>query len=182
LKLPGLPGPIKDQYKVHLKPFFSYLEGNGAYKVPRNMQQMMDGEIERIYDQCINFLKENVSYCFQSRQPNPMNWALGTWSIKTQCLTILKKGIEADKAKVAEATNWNCMRRPNTQPDRQMATNHMYRYRQHQHLERLIRNNQQQETTQDDEENFCNAFQNAELSEATHARDEEIHQQVDAEL
>jgi hypothetical protein len=33
-------------------------------------------------------------------------------------------------------------------------------------VERLIRNNQQQETAQNDEDNFGNAFQNVELSEA----------------
>jgi hypothetical protein len=73
LKLLGVPGPIKDQYMVHWKLIFSYLEGNGVYKVPRNTQQMMDKEIEGIYDQCSNFLKENVSYCFQSQQSNPTN-------------------------------------------------------------------------------------------------------------
>jgi hypothetical protein len=49
-------------------------------------------------------------------------------------------------------------------------------------VERLIRNNQQQEATQDDEDAFGNEFQNAELSEAAHARDEEFFQEVDAKL
>jgi hypothetical protein len=200
LKLPGLPGPIKDQYKLHWKPIFSYLEGNGAYEVPRNTQQMTDGEIERIYDQCINFLKENVSYCFQSRRANPTNWALGTWSIKTRRSSILKNGTEEDKAKVVDATNRNRARGPNTRPGRQNATNPLYRYRQRSRVERLIRNNQQQETKEDDEDAFGNrnnqqqetkeddedvfgnVFHNAELSEAARARLEEIRQEVDAEL
>jgi hypothetical protein len=144
LTLPGLPSPsLKNKYEVQWKPIFSYLEENGAYEVPRNTQQMTDGEIERIYDQCVNFLKDNVSYCFQSRRLTPTNWGLGTWSLKTRRSTILKKGTEADKAKVALTTNRNRARRPSTRPGRQMATNPLYRYKQHQPVDRLIRNNYQ---------------------------------------
>jgi hypothetical protein len=65
LTLPGLPSPsLKNKYKVQWKPILSYLEENGAYEVLRNTQQMTDGEIERIYNQCVNFLKDSVSYCF----------------------------------------------------------------------------------------------------------------------
>jgi hypothetical protein len=191
LALPGLPSPsLKNKYKVQWKPIFSYLEENGAYKVPRNTQQMMDGEIERIYDQCVNFLKDNVSYCFQSRRSAPTNWGLGTWSLKTWRSTILKKGTEADKAKVALATNRNRARRPSTQPGRQMAMNPLYRYRQRQRVDRLIGNNNQpqqennlQETAQQDEgDAFGNAFENVELSDAARARGQEIEQEVNAEL
>ncbi len=116
------------------------------------------------------------------------NWCLGTWSLKTRRSTILKKGTEADKAKVALATNRNRARRPSTRPGRQMATNPLYRYRQRQRVERLIRNNNlqqennRQERTQDDDDAFGNAFQNVELSEAARARDQEIEQEVNAEL
>jgi hypothetical protein len=49
LKLPaGLPSPsLKNKYKVHWKPIFSYLEENGAYEMPRNMQQMTDKVIKK---------------------------------------------------------------------------------------------------------------------------------------
>lgn len=149
---------------------------------------MTDADINRIYEQCINFLKENVSYCFQSRRANPTNWVLGTWSMKTRRSTILKKGTEADKAKVATATNRNRARRPNTRPGRQMATNPMYPYRQRQRVERLIQNTPQQETkTQDDEDEvednpFLDAFQGVELSAAARAREQEIRESIDAEL
>ena len=139
------------------------------------MQQMTDADINQIYKQCINFLKEKVSYCFQSRQANLTNWVLGTWSMKTQCLTTLKKGTEVDEAKVATATNQNQARRPNTQLGRQMAMNPMQHYRQQQYVERLVLNTQQQETkTQDDEHedlanDFCTAFQDVELSVVSHA-------------
>jgi hypothetical protein len=57
LTLPGPPSPsLKNKYEVQWKPIFSYLEESGAYEVPRNTIQMMDGEIKRIYDQCVNFL------------------------------------------------------------------------------------------------------------------------------
>ena len=190
LTLPGLPSPsLKNKYKMQWKPIFSYLEENGAYEVPRNTQQMTDGEIERIYDQCVNFLKDNVSYCFQSRRSAPTNWGLGTWSLKTRRSTILKKGTEADKAKVALATNRNRARRPSTRPGRQMATNPLYRYRQRQRVDRLIRNNNQpqqennlQETAQDDGDAFGNAFENVELSDAARARGQEIEQEVNAKF
>jgi hypothetical protein len=180
---------LKIKYKVQLKPIFSYLEENGAYEVPRNTQQMTDREIKRIYNQCVNFLKDNVSYCFQSRRSAPTNWGLGTWSLKTRRSTILKKGTEADKAKVALATNRNRARRPSTRPGRQMATNPLYRYRQRQRVDRLIRNNHQpqqennlQETAQDDGDAFGNAFENVELSDAACAPGQEIEQEVNAEL
>jgi hypothetical protein len=73
--------------------------------------------------------------------------------LKTPHSTILKKGTEADKAKVAVATNWNLAIRPNIQPGRQMATKLLYLYIQHQHADKLIRNNLQQENNA-----FGNAF------------------------
>jgi hypothetical protein len=149
-----------------------------------------DGEIKSIYDQCLNFLKDNVSYCFQSQQSTPTNWGLGTWSLKTWPSTVLKRGTEADKAKGGLATNRNRARRPRTRPGRQMATNPLYRYRQRQRVDRLIRNNNQpqqennlQETAQqDDGDAFGNAFENVELSDAARARGREIEQEVKAEL
>jgi hypothetical protein len=70
-----------------------------------------------------------------------------------------------------------------------MATNPMYRYRQRQRVERLIRNTPQQETkTQDDEDEvednpFHDAFQGVELSSAAaRAREQEIREIIDAEL
>jgi hypothetical protein len=190
LTLPGLPSPsLKNKYKVQWKPIFSYLEEDGAYEVPRSTQQMADGEIKRIYGQCMTFLKDNVSYCFQSRRSAPTYWGFGTWWLKTRRSTILKKGTEVDKAKVALATNRNRARRPSTRLGRQMATNPLYRYRQRQRVDRLIRNNDQplqennlQETAQDDGDAFGNAFENVALSEAAHARGQEIEQEVNAEL
>ena len=72
-----------------------------------------------------------------------------------------------------------------------MAMNPLYRYRQRQRVDRLIRNNNpqqqentnlQQESTQDDGDAFGNAFENIELSEAARARGQEIEQEVNAEL
>jgi hypothetical protein len=70
-----------------------------------------------------------------------------------------------------------------------MATNPLYRYRQRQRVDRLIRNNHQpqqennlQETAQDDGDAFGNAFENVELSEAARAPGQEIEQEVNAEL
>jgi hypothetical protein len=69
-----------------------------------------------------------------------------------------------------------------------MATNPLYRYRQRQRVERLIRNNNlqqennRQERTQDDDDAFGNAFQNVELSEAARARGQEIEQEVNADI
>jgi hypothetical protein len=161
---------------------------------------MTDADINQIYEQCIDFLKENVSYCFQSRRANPTNWVLGTWSMKTRRSTILKKGTEADKSKVATATNRNRARRPNTRPGRQMATNPLYRYRQRQRVDRLIRNTpqqtqddedeepQQETKTQDDEDEeevdlFRDAFHHgAELSAAARAREQQAREEIDAEL
>jgi hypothetical protein len=155
----GLPtGPLKNQFKVNWKPIFSYLEENEAYELSRNTHLMTDVAIERIYDQCVDFLKENVSYCFASLRTNPTKWGLGTWSLKTRRSTILKKGTVADKAKVAAATNRNRARVPGTRPGRQVATNPHYRYRQRQRVERLLRNNipagdnQQQEAAENDGE------------------------------
>jgi hypothetical protein len=193
LTLPGLPGPsLKNKYKVQWKPIFSYMEENGAYKVSRSTQQMTDGEIERIYDQCVNFLKDDVSYCFQSRQLTPTNWGLETWSLKTRRSTILKKGTEADKAKVVLATNQNQARRPSTRPGRQMATNPLYRYGTDSvsvwtgssgtTIHPNKKTNNLQERAQDDGDAFGNAFENVELSEAAHARGQEIEQEVNAEL
>ena len=160
-----------------------------------------DVAIERIYDQCVNFLKENVAYCFASLRANPTKWGLGTWSLKTRHSTILKKGTEADKAKVAVATNRNRARRQNTRPGRQVATNPLYGYRQRQRVQRLIRNNipaennlqqetaqndgeqQEQETTQEDGDDvFGNAFRHADLSEAALARGQVAAQEAADEL
>ena len=67
-KLAGLPkGPVKTQFKVHWTPIFLYLEANVAFELPRNRRQVTDAEINRIFEQCVTFLKENVSYCFASR-------------------------------------------------------------------------------------------------------------------
>jgi hypothetical protein len=211
LELVGLPDQaLKNVYKVAWKPIFSYLEEHGAYEVPRNSRLMTDVAIEGLYDQCVNFLKENVAYCFAGVRANPTKWGLGTWSLKTRRSNILKKGTEADKAKVAEATNRNRARTPNTRPGRHVAPNPLYRYRQRQRVQRLIRNNlppqnnlqqeaaqnqqepetpaaenqQEQETPQEDgqADEFANAFGMGGLSEAARARQRDIEQEVALEF
>jgi hypothetical protein len=110
--------------------------------------------------------------------------------VENPAFNYFEEGTEADKAKVALATNRNGARRPSTRPGRQMATNPLYRYRQRQRVDRLIRNNNQpqqennlQETAQqDDGDAFGNAFENVELSDAARARGREIEQEVKAEL
>jgi hypothetical protein len=102
LKLAGLlNGTTKTQFRVHWTPIFLYLE-NVAFELPRNRRQVIDAEITRIYEQCLSFLKGNISYCFGSRRMNPPKWVLGTW-LKTRHSTILKKGTDADKVKIATA-------------------------------------------------------------------------------
>jgi hypothetical protein len=203
LKLVGLPSAqLKNIFKNQWKPIFSFLEENGAYQVPRQSHLMTDVAIESIYDQCVNFLKENVSFCFQSRRTNATQWGVGTWSLKTRRSTILKHGTEADKAKVAAATNRNQAKRTTTRPGRQGAVNPHYRYRQRQRVERLFRNNlpaerndlqqqenqqgQQQATTQEDgDDAFGNAFPEAridDLPEAARARHQQIQQEVAGEV
>jgi hypothetical protein len=150
LKLAGLlNGTTKTQFKVHWTPFFSFLEANVAFKLPtgRNRRQVTDAEINRIYEQCLSLLKEKLSYCFASRQTNPTKWKLGTWPLKTRHSTILKKGTEAEKAKVATTTNQNRMRRALTRPGRQRAVDPLCPYRQRQRVDGLICNTTPQEET-----------------------------------
>jgi hypothetical protein len=67
LKLAGLPnGATKTQFKVHWTPIFLYLEANIAFALPTdwNRRRATDADINWIYELCLSFLKENVSYCF----------------------------------------------------------------------------------------------------------------------
>ncbi len=186
LTLPGLPdGATKTKFKVHWKPIFMYLKANVAFELPRNRGRVTDVDINRIYEQCLAFLKENVSYCFASRRTNPTKWVLGTWSLKTRRSTILKKGTEADKAKLATATNRNQRRRALTQPGRQMAENPMYPYRQRQHVGRLLTqavNDDHDEEENDEGKAFGDAFQDVELTAAAQAREQGIREVINAEL
>jgi hypothetical protein len=146
--------------------------------VPRN-NSVTDEDLERIYSNCIDFLKERVSYLWKGRS-NPKEYSLGTWSNKVSYSAIKKFGSNSDKAYLLEPSNRNKDKR-NAGRKRTRSTSIKHPTRQ----ERRARNQHRDATVQNEEPGnggnteFATAFAHlGELTEANEQRLEEIRQEV----
>ena len=65
---------------------------------------MSDEAIDATYQQCIDSLKANVSYCWDSKGGDPLKYTLGTWSNRASHSSIAMHG-DDDKAKLQDPNN-----------------------------------------------------------------------------
>lgn len=97
-----------------------------------------DDVFEWVYDECIAFLQERVSYLWKERC-NPREYNIGTWSASS----IKKFGTDRDKSYLTEPTSRNSNKR-NGSRKRSRSTNVKYPTRQ----ERAIRRAREQQADQ----------------------------------
>jgi hypothetical protein len=104
LDLKMLPKELKNGFKLAWLPIFKYLE-EFETEIPKHGSEITDKMIEEYYNDCVDYLKERVSYCFE--KGDAMNWTLSTWSKKVQRSYIEKHGNQSDKEHLKEATPSN---------------------------------------------------------------------------
>ena len=75
-----LPATLARQFNSNWQPIFKFLDPV-LRTLPRDNVGVTDDVLERVYDECMVFLKERVSYLWKGRS-NPREYSVGTWSNK----------------------------------------------------------------------------------------------------
>ena len=102
----GLPGKkIRTKFKLQWKALFLYLEKHVPTSLPRETAHMTTEEIESYYRECVQVLKDRVSYCFANVDPS--GWSTSTWVNRISRSSILKLGTEVDRSYLEEASYRN---------------------------------------------------------------------------
>lgn len=178
-----LPATLGRQFRTNWQPIFKYLDPI-LKEIPRNTV-VTDEVFERVFNECMEYLKEHVSYLWKERS-NPREYSVGTWSNKTSYSAIKKFGTVSDKMHLTEPTNRNKdkqsarrkrKRSINTKhPNRQDRTIRRARERQTE-----TRTNNSGHGGDDDGVSFASAFADVrEMTEAMERRMEEIQREVEA--
>ena len=178
-----LPATLSRQFATNWQPIFKFLEPV-LQSLPRDNLGITDDDFERVYVECIEFLKGRVSYLWKERS-NPKEYTIGTWSNKVSYSSIKKFGTDADKSYLTEPSNRN-NNKQKTSRKRSRSANTKYPTRQAKSIRRA--REQQAEVTDgnngggnndEDGESFATAFAHVgELTEAMEQRLEEIRQEV----
>ena len=168
-----LPTTLSRQFRTNWQPIFKFLDPvlNG---LPRDTNNLTDEVFERVYGDCMDFLKERVSYLWKERS-NPREYSIGTWSNKISYSSIKKFGTDRDKTFLTEPTKRNQDKQDSLTRKRQRKENTRHPKRQQRTIrkqnERHVRNN----GSNDGDETFATAFEHiGEMTQAMVQRDEEI--------
>lgn len=101
-----LPATLSRQFSTTWQPIFRFLDPV-MQSIPQDNVSIADEDVRRMYDECIEFLKEEgVTYLWKERS-NPEDYSLGTWSNKVSYSSIQKFGTDKDKSCLTEPTNRN---------------------------------------------------------------------------
>ena len=103
-----LPDALSKNFRKNWLPIFKYLHPV-LKEVPRNVA-VTDEVVEKVYCECMVFLKEQVSYLWKGRS-NPKEYSVGTWSNKTSYASIITYGTAEDKLLLKEPSNRNKVKR-----------------------------------------------------------------------
>jgi hypothetical protein len=127
IKLALLPKKLKDQFKLHFSPIYTYLEKNAPSEALSVQSSIED--IDKCYKTSVDFPKRRrVSYCFQGDR-NPLEWSVATWSNCTRRSSIEKHGTEKDK-EYLEAASWRNQPKTTKSRKREVAAKPLYPKRQ----------------------------------------------------
>ena len=104
LELKSLPQELKNGFKLAWLPIFKFME-EVETDIPKNTNEITDEMIDKYCTDCVEYLIERVSFCFE--KGDPMSWTTATWSKKVQHSNIGKHGKELDKQHLKEAMSRN---------------------------------------------------------------------------
>ena len=95
---------------------------------------MTDEQFEKVYGQCVEFLKERVSYMWKEGA-NPIENSVSTWSNRISYASIKKRGTARDKSYL-EAGNRNKERQQGSKRKRERSANIRHPTRQDRYIRR----------------------------------------------
>jgi hypothetical protein len=104
LEMKSVPKELKNGFKLAWLPIFKYLE-EFETEIPQNPSEITDEMIDKYCNDCVDYLKERVSFCFE--KGDPASWTTATWSKKVQRSYIEKHGKQSDIEHLKEATRRN---------------------------------------------------------------------------
>lgn len=116
-----LPNTLSRQFRTNWQPIFKFLDPV-LKELPRDTNELTDEAFARVFVDCMDFLKERVSYLWKERS-NPREYGVGTWSNKISYSSIKKFGTNSDKTFLTEPTKRNKEKRQNLKRKRQRKEN-----------------------------------------------------------
>ena len=128
-------GSLKNKFKTSWVPFFKFV--HSAIQLPPDRSPVDEQFILQCHSRVIAFLKERVSYVFETSETsrkgkNPIALSLSTWSNRVSRSAIMRHGNESDKALLSQPTPRNTSKPSNATRKRSLGTNVRYTRRQRQ--------------------------------------------------
>jgi hypothetical protein len=97
----------KYDFKVNWIPTLTKMEKAPGLTIPSLCNNIDEGFIQTSYTITTDYLQECYSYIFAAGDAVVCDYTVGTWSFKTKCCEVLKKGTNADKSKLSAMTAKN---------------------------------------------------------------------------
>jgi len=98
------PEPLRRPFRTNWMPIFKFLDPVlKELPVRRVGVRLSEEEIQNVFNKCVEFLKERVSYLWKRRgSSNPTEFTLGTWSNRISRSWVMRNGSESDIALLGE--------------------------------------------------------------------------------
>ena len=101
LRMIDLPQRLKSPFKLQWTALYRMLERGVEFP-----DEFVEDEFENLYRECIELLRQKVSYCFAGKR-DPLTWTIATWSNRARRSSIEKLGTEEDRANLPEVGERN---------------------------------------------------------------------------
>ena len=102
-----LPKHVRQVFSLSWEPIFHIMQAAPGMD--------FDIDAQESFKIALAYLKARVEYVFSSPKMKPETWCVAYWSVRVQRSSIMKRGTEADKARLPEPTRKNAARKQTVQ-------------------------------------------------------------------